>query len=334
MKEKMNSEKLTDREWEELASALSGEREERSELLDKFLGSDDSDTGKNWKALQDRKDEKEIDTDKAWKNVNSRLIKSGSLSVTRSYRIISMRSTFMRVAAAGLILVSLGTAALYLGKSDTLSKKIVIATNNDQKNFRVDLPDGSSIVMNRNSVLTYRTNFGKRSRNAGLSGEAFFEIAPDAAKPFIIDAGKASIKVVGTSFNIITSNRDSAVEVYVKTGKVVLSDNTLDSNILLETGDVGTMSTGVSGKTVNNDPNYMSWNTGLLVYDGQKLDIVFKDLKRVYNMDIVADDPDILEETWTSPIDNQPQETIIRLICTSFNLSYMKEGEIYHLVKK
>jgi ferric-dicitrate binding protein FerR (iron transport regulator) len=89
-----------------------------------------------------------------------------------------------------------------------------------------------------------------------------------------------------------------------------------------------------SEKSVNNDPNYMSWNTGLLVYDGQTLDVVFRDLKRVYNMDIVADDPDIITNTWTSPIDNQPQETIIRLICVSFNLSYTKDGSVYHLAKK
>ena len=51
-------------------------------------------------------------------------------------------------------------------------------------------------------------------------------------------------------------------------------------------------------------------------------------------MDIVADDPDILENPWHSPIDNLPQETIIRLICTSFNLSYTKDGNVYHLSKK
>jgi len=78
----------------------------------------------------------------------------------------------------------------------------------------------------------------------------------------------------------------------------------------------------------------MSWNTGLLVYDGQTLDIVFRDLKRVYNMNIVADDPEILSNTWTSPIDNQAQETIIRLICASFNLAFKKDGDVYHLTRK
>ena len=51
-------------------------------------------------------------------------------------------------------------------------------------------------------------------------------------------------------------------------------------------------------------------------------------------MDIVADDPAILSNTWTSPIDNQPQETIIRLICASFNLGYAKDGSVYHLKRK
>ncbi|MDQ1296169.1 MAG: FecR protein, partial [Bacteroidota bacterium] len=83
-----------------------------------------------------------------------------------------------------------------------------------------------------------------------------------------------------------------------------------------------------------NNPNYMAWNTGSLVYDGQTLDIVFKDLRRVYDMIVVADDPEILKETWTSPIDKQSPETIIRLICVSFNLSYSKEGDVFHLAKK
>jgi hypothetical protein len=80
----------------------------------------------------------------------------------------------------------------------------------------------------------------------------------------------------------------------------------------------------------------MAWNTGVLLYDKQTLDIVFRDLKKVYNMDIVADDPKILENTWTTngPLDNEPPETIIRIICRSFNLSYTQDGNVYHLSGK
>jgi ferric-dicitrate binding protein FerR (iron transport regulator) len=215
-----------------------------------------------------------------------------------------------------------------------LSKKTTIIAGNDEKNVIVSLPDGSNVYLNRNSEFTYRSNFGKKGRDVKLTGEAYFEITPDASKPFIIDAGMASVKVVGTTFNVITNNNHSAVEVFVTTGKVLVTDPEGSQTIQLDPGFVGTMNSEIHEKTVNNNPNYLSWKTGYLAYSGQKLDIVFKDLKRVYNMDIVADDKSILENPWHSPIDNSTQETIIRLICASFNLSYVKDGDVYRLSKK
>jgi ferric-dicitrate binding protein FerR (iron transport regulator) len=202
--------------------------------------------------------------------------------------------------------------------------------------MEITLPDGSTVFLNRNTRLSYRENFGRHGRNVYLSGEAFFEIAHDEENPFTVDAGKARIKVIGTSFNVLTSNSDSAVEVFVKKGKVMVSDNEGTTNLILDPGYIGTLNSRSSEKTLNDDPNYLAWNTGVLLYDGQTLDIVFRDLKKVYNMDITADSPGILEHTWTTngPLDNEPQETIIRLICTSFNLSYTKDGNVYHLAEK
>jgi ferric-dicitrate binding protein FerR (iron transport regulator) len=245
-----------------------------------------------------------------------------------------MRTTIMKIAAVALILVSLGTAAIYMNNSGYLSKKITVIAGNDQKNILISLPDGSKIYLNRNSEFGYRENFGEHGRNVKLTGEAFFEISPDVSKPFIIDAGKARVKVVGTTFNVITNNKESEVEVFVKTGKVLVSDNSGSQSIQLDPGYVGTVSSKAAVKTVNSNPNYLSWKTSYLYYTDQKLSVVFNDLKRVYNMDIVANDPLILENPWHSPIDNLPQEKIIRLICTSFNLSYTKDGTVYHLSKK
>jgi transmembrane sensor len=334
MKEKLNTDKLTDRDWEKLASALSEEKCEQQELLSRFLSEDNHNIENHWRGMKNTSEDKEIDVDRAWNNVWSKMNETGSVTEINKPRLILLRRTFLKIAAVTLILVSLGAAAIYLGNTDFLSKRIVVATDNDQKNYKVVLPDESIIFLNRNTKLSYHANFGKHKRNVALSGEAFFEITSDALNPFIIDAGKASVKVIGTSFNIITNNKDSAVEVFVRTGKVILSNNSGIENLVLEPGFVGTMDSEISAKSVNENPNYMSWNTGLLVYDGQTLSAVFKDLKRVYNMEIIADDADILDEKWTSPIDNQSQDTIIRLICASFNLSYTKDGNVYHLVKK
>ena len=334
MKEKINNENFTDRDWEELASALSGENNNQPELLSNFTTDESMNIENQWKELRNMNDNKEIDVDKAWNKVWSRMNETGNIPMKKNYGVILLRSSFLKIAAVALILLSLGVAAFFLGSTNSLSKNIIVTTDNSQKNYKVTLPDGSNIFLNRNTKLTYHANFGKHNRNVALSGEAFFEITHDAAKPFIIDAGKASVKVIGTSFNIITNNIDSAVEVFVQTGKVLIFNNSGAQNVVLESGFVGTMDSKLSGKTQNNNPNYMAWNTGLLVYNGQTLDVVFKDLKRVYNMEIIADDPAILEEAWTSPIDNLTQETIIRLICASFNLSFSKDGNIYHLAKK
>jgi ferric-dicitrate binding protein FerR (iron transport regulator) len=325
MKEMNNKERFTEKDWEELASILSGEKGENNELLNRFKAEDIHNTGDKWRDLGAMNSEKEIDVDRAWNKVSTKINEN---------RFQIMRSGFLKLAAIALIILGIGSVTLYLNNSGYFIKKTAVATSIEEKNIVINLPDGSKISLNRNSVLTYRENFGKRNRNVKLTGEAFFEIAPDASKPFIIDAGKANVKVVGTSFNVITNNTESEVEVYVKTGKVNLSDKSGSQSIDLEPGFIGKMNSKISEKTPNENPNYLSWNTGLLVYEGQKLDVVFSDLKRVYNMDIVADDPEILENPWHSPIDNETQDTIIRLICASFNLSYTKDGDVFHLAKK
>jgi transmembrane sensor len=334
MKEMKKIVRFTDKEWEALASVLSDETSEHPDLLDRFMDGDTNDSGKKWKDLKNMNNTEEIDVDKAWNNVHSRLLENGIKINENPVRIRFIRSTFLRIAASLLILLSLGTAAIYMNNAGYLSKKITVLAGNDQKNIQVSLSDGSKVYLNRNSEFSYRKNFGKTGRNVKLTGEAFFEIAPDASKPFIIDAGKAKVKVVGTSFNVITNNRESSVEVFVKTGKVLVSDNSGSRSLQLDPGYVGTLNSKKAFKTVNSDPNYISWKTGYLDYSGQKLSIVFNDLKRVYNMDIVVDDSLILENPWHSPIVNSSQETIINIICRSFNLNYTKDGNVYHLSKK
>jgi transmembrane sensor len=334
MKVMKNRDKYTGKEWEELSSLLSEEQSNNKDLLSRFMAEDRYNTIKYWKELKEMNSDKEIDVDNAWNKLHSRLSENGLIKdasvVSRSF----IRTSYFRIAAIVLLLLGIGSVLLYMNDKGVLSRKTVVATTDNQKNLQVTLPDGSNIFLNRNTRLSYRENFGRHGRNVTLSGEAFFEIARDENNPFIVDAGNASIKVLGTSFNIITNNLDSAVEVFVKTGQVMVSGSENNNNLILEPGYIGTMFPEHSEKSVNNNLNYMSWNTGLLVYDGQTLDVVFRDLKRVYNMDIVADDPDIITNTWTSPIDNQTQETIIRLICASFNLSYTKDGSVYHLAKK
>ena len=141
------------------------------------------------------------------------------------------------------------------------------------------------------------------------------------------------MKVVGTSFNVITSNQEDKVEVFVRTGKVILSDPDGRETITLDPGYVGTLGAGGTSRSVNENRNYMAWKTDTLEYEGEKLDAVFSDLKRVFNINISADDPSITANSLTTTFFSLPEDTIIQVICNTFNLRYQKDGSVYHLSK-
>lgn len=327
--------KYSNREWKDLSSILSEEKNDSNDILDRFMAEDTHNTIKYWKELREMNNEKGIDVDKAWNKLFSKISEDGLIHETQVMHKKSMIPAYLRVAAAVVVLTGL-TALLLLTRPGLFSNATTVATTENQKNLEITLPDGSNVILNRNTTLTYRDNYGKNGRNVSLEGEAFFEITPDTENPFTVDAGKARIRVLGTSFNVITKNTESEVEVFVKTGKVLLMTGQGDENLVLDPGYIGKTSLESTVRELNNDPNYMSWNTGVLIFDRQPLDIVFRDLRKVYNMDIIADDPSILENVWTTngPVDNEIQETVIRLICGTFNLRYTKDGNVYHLSEK
>lgn len=331
MKEMNKKGNLTDREWEELASIFSGEKEGN---LPGSVNGDIHEAEIQWKNLRNMENDGKIDVDRAWKNVSARIRENSDAESEKPAVSLFRRSSFLRIAAAILVIVSFGAITIFVNRSGYFTSEITVAAGENERNLRVDLPDGSRIFLNRNSEVRYNSDFGVNSRSVKLTGEAFFDISTDREKPFTIDAGKATVKVVGTSFSVLTGNENSEVEVFVKTGKVLLTDKSGEDSVELDPGYIGRTDSGNVDKAVNSDPNYLAWNTGKLVYKGEKLGVVFRDLKKFYNMNVVADDPSILDLPWNSPIDYETQDIIILLISRSFGLSYTKVGDVYHLSEK
>jgi hypothetical protein len=114
------TERFTEKEWEELASILSGEKVENNELLNRFEAEDIHKTGEQWRELGNINSERKIDVDSAWSKVTVRMNEN---------RFRTMRSTFIRVAAVALIIIGIGSVTLFLNNSGYLSKKIFVATN-------------------------------------------------------------------------------------------------------------------------------------------------------------------------------------------------------------
>jgi len=322
MKRNDKIEKMTDQEWADAAAWLSGEQTANDEAA-RILMSEDGEIMKKWNDLKEADTEK-IDVDKAWNRLNTRI---EAENITIPVRRLSLTRAFIRIAAMVVIVLGIGLLVFEV----VLPEKVTVASAPDKKNVEVLLADGSKVYLNHDSRLTYPEKFGHNNRKVSLKGEAFFEIAPDTSHPFIIDAGNARVRVVGTSFSVITDNGNNEVEVYVATGKVMLTSNDGSKSLTLEPGYIGKMSGTASLRSLNTNVNYLSWNTDRLIYDGEKLGVVFADLKHAYNINISASDPAVNDYRLTTRFDNQPQDTIIKVICTTFNLHSVKKGDTYSL---
>jgi transmembrane sensor len=84
----------------------------------------------------------------------------------------------------------------------------------------IQLPDGSTVWLNASSDLTYGANFGKELREVNLTGEAFFDVAKDPERPFIIHTSVVDVKVLGTAFNVRSYPNDANTETSVIRGRV------------------------------------------------------------------------------------------------------------------
>lgn len=148
-----------------------------------------------------------------------------------------LQSVWLKSAAAVIIVCLLGLG-IYVRQSnsseyqfsykeliDNESDGLIEQINNSAKPLLITLSDGSSVILQSKSKLSYSKIFSGKDRKVFLSGEAFFEISKDPLKPFYVFANEVVTKVYGTSFRVIAYANQSKIEILVRTGKVKVSTN-------------------------------------------------------------------------------------------------------------
>ena len=316
-------------EWQQIASHLSGENDNNSETVASFLDNKGLEIKNYWKNMKNSQGEEKVNVDKAWEHLKNRLEED---KLIRSNKEVTFKPAYLlRIAAAVIILTTLTFTGKYIISNHFLSSKSVVATSSVEKNRVIELSDGSFITLNRDSKVSFPDKFNNRKRKVKLLGEAFFEISPETNRPFIIETGNGKVTVLGTSFNVITDNSKNEVEVLVESGKVLVVSKDGTRSLTIEPGELGVINNNTSSSMVNTDINYLAWNTEILIYEGTRLEDVFSDLQRTYNISVEVYNNDILNRQLTSKFENESAETIIRTICLSFNLRFEKKDGIYYL---
>ena len=121
------------------------------------------------------------------------------------------------------------TVVTYKELIEENNEGLVEQTNNSDKPQIITLSDGSSVLLQPNSKLSYPKIFTGNERKVYLSGEGFFEISKNPHKPFFVYANEIVTKVVGTSFRVKAYSDQPDVEILVRTGKVKVKSNDMVS---------------------------------------------------------------------------------------------------------
>jgi ferric-dicitrate binding protein FerR (iron transport regulator) len=223
----------TNRFWELLAKQLSGDitEEELQELNylkgeDEFLAYNDelvkvfssttfqegslvsnNELHEKWNGLQQK--------------IKANDTTNNSAPVKR-FRAVSLFK-YVAVAASLALLIFIGSKWLNQPKTEAVSKPNIVSTRNGSRS-KVQMPDGTQIWLNAGSSLKYdNATYGVALREVELIGEAYFDVAKDAAHPFIIHTKAMDVKVIGTAFNIRAYPNEKQTETSLIRGKIEVS---------------------------------------------------------------------------------------------------------------
>lgn len=332
--------------WELVAKYLSGDANTAEKQAVKTWAAISEKNSKELaeaKLLFEKTDEyyqfKSFNTNAAWEKIRH---KTGSKTISiapRKKQRNVLISRFYKYAAILFLALLVGTAGYYFGiKNQANNVYSEIISTEKQVVNEYQLPDGSVVTLNSNSKLQFPKKFKNNLREVTITGEAFFDVVPDAEKPFIIHAGNARVKVLGTSFNVSAYPENETVEVVVETGTVQVqcsekSDDLDTGEILLKPGEKGILlnSAGKLEKTLNTDRNYLAWKTQNLVFDQMPLNEVVRYLNKTYHTEIQLKQENLKTLVLTAQFERKPVDFILNVIQLTFDLQLEHENNIYIL---
>ncbi|WP_158563266.1 FecR family protein [Chitinophaga silvatica] len=184
----------------------------------------------------------------------------------------------------------------YSGKSNN---DVVYNTMSTPKgrSFKLKLPDGTSVWLNALSSIRYPVAFSEHERKVDITGEAYFEIAPDASSPFYVNINnKARLLVLGTSFNVNAYENEKTINATLLEGAVSIQHGN-SAAIKLNPGQQAQISDRIQVVTLNETESdkIMAWKNGLFNFEGANLEQVMRQVERWYDIQVVYEKsiPDI-----------------------------------------
>ncbi len=190
------------------------------------------------------------------------------------------RSGLLSIAAALLLLVSAGLL-VFMGDGATYIE------NTTNRPMAVSLPDGTEVLLQEGAVLSYGADYNEVDRLIDLDGQAYFQVAKNAERPFLANTSEAELRVTGTAFNLRIDGEE--LEVEVSEGSIELRRK--DKVVPVKAHQCGFASPGKDCTVLTvKDLNRHAWRTGVLRFESAASSEVIKTIANNYDLEVsVAD---------------------------------------------
>lgn len=237
-------------------------------------------------------------------------------------RKLGFRKQLLRVAA--ILIIAVGTGITLHSLTKTIPEITQTAAKGEKK--EVLLNDGSIIVLNSNSSITYPEDFG-RTRNVKLSGEAYFKVRRNTQKPFIVATHDVTVKVLGTSFNI-NSYDHRETKVSVLTGKVEVSSPSGKKILLTKNQQADLKSNQDFILSKENSQDGIAWTEDIIILKNSTLSETAKIIENWYNVQVDFEDKELEKLTISGKFKEEKLENVLE------SIAFIKKVKIIYLTKK
>ncbi|AGA80401.1 FecR family protein [Echinicola vietnamensis] len=199
---------------------------------------------------------------------------------------------------------ALGNKIEYESKGNTKGKSAMnILVIPRGESFNLELADGTKVWLNSESVIKYPSKFADQIREVEFSGEAYFEVAKDANRPFILHSQSQELRVLGTSFNVTSYKDEDRILTTLIEGSVAIQPASGEQLILQPNEQSSlTKATGMIEKRTVEVENFIAWKDGIMHFDNMELHELLGRLSRWYDIKVECENQAIRTKKFTGEI--------------------------------
>ena len=272
--------------------------------------------------------------ERMYRRLSRNLDREKKLTATIPLPRRSLKNYWIQITAACAILILCIVNYTFVNKQKQFSaQNFTVVAEKGQRAY-VTLPDSTKVWLNSDTKISYPANYGMKERNVSLDGEAYFEVAKNKEKRFVVEANGMEVEALGTSFNINAYKSDKKIIATLFSGSVRVSYETYKEVLKpYESVNVDLLTHKISlSKDVNREGAL--WRENEIVFDGETLGEIAHIMNRLYNTNIYIEDETLKNECYVGIIRNNSLENFIDIINLTTPITYENKGDTLYLKRK